>query len=195
MGLSAGQGILIVRARYTSFVSLIVSVFCLQFLAACESPHESYPQAKALADSVGGPKTFLSNTTVNTYEQRHGNQYEYLAADGTTALLYPGNIAPVRGFWQIRGTGEFGTEMCFLYGANTYNPVTKERGGAWECRGFIEYLYSAQEIYEGDVFGTRSITSFGTPFPTWRKFQPISIAVTATGQKSPKGPNKALSKD
>jgi hypothetical protein len=192
---SVDIGIEALRARYVNFVNLIASFFCLQVLAACESPYASYPQAKALADELGGPKIFLSNTTVHTYDQRHGNQYEYLASDGTTALLYPGNSAPVRGFWQIRGTGEFGTEMCFLYGANTYNPVTRESGGAWECQGFIDYLYRAQEIYDGDVFGTRSIKSFGGPFPSWRQFQPIPLAVAATGQKPPKGPNKALSKD
>lgn len=181
--------------RRAQVINCVVVGFCALLLAACESPYASYPAVKAMADTEGAPARFLADTTVHTFNPYHLNQYEYLAPDGTTALLYPGNSAPVRGYWQISGTGEFDAKMCFLYGRNTYNPVTRERGGRWECDGLVEYLYEAEEIYDGDVFGTRSISQFSAPFPRWGAFHPISSAVATTGQKPPKGPNKAFSKE
>lgn len=181
--------------RRVQVLNVVTVGFCALLLAACESPYVSYPAVKALADTEGAPARFLADTTVHTFDPYHLNQYEYLAPDGTTALLYPGNIAPVRGYWQVRGKGEFDAKMCFLYGPNTYNPVTHERGGRWECDDLTDYLYRAEEIYDGDVFGTRSITYFPAPFPRWGAFHPISAAVAATGKTPPKGPTKAFSKE
>jgi hypothetical protein len=94
---------------------------------------------------------FLSNSTVRHYDALHGAQVEFLGTDGKTALWYPGNSRPVFGFWKIKQTFD-GPDMCFLYGSNTYNPVTKQGGGSWECGDASLYLIGMAESVEGDLF-------------------------------------------
>lgn len=164
-------------------------------LSACGSLYVSYPQAKAMADDPAIARRYLSNTTVNTWDAYHHHQYEYLAADGTTELLYPGNMAPLPGQWEIEGAGEFHANICFRYGADSWNPVTRQGGDGWECSNLLEYLYdTVVEIYDGDVFGARKIKAFARPFPDWSGYMPIAKAVAETGQPAPKSQNKALSK-
>ena len=92
---------------------------------------------------------FLSNTTVRSYDQRHGTQLEFLMADGRTYLWYPGNKTLLSGYWQIKSTFD-GPDMCFRYEEDTYNPVTQRRGGGWECGDASLYLLKVDEVVDGD---------------------------------------------
>ena len=88
------------------------------------------------------------NFTNLHFDPGHGTQVEYVAGDGQSYLWYPGNRRVLTGRWK-----QDGSEMCFAYGENTYNPVTGTRGGAWECEPFKAYASGIVERMEGDVFG------------------------------------------
>ena len=86
--------------------------------------------------------------TQMTFSPGHGTQVEYLAKDGRTFLWYPGNTVVLAGEWKTEGA-----DICFRYGGNTYNPVTKHRGGGWECTPLKIHTSVVVEQKKGDVFG------------------------------------------
>jgi hypothetical protein len=73
---------------------------------------------------------------------------EYLTREGQSFLWYPGNRVILEGRWK-----EQGREVCFAYGANTFNPVTGNSGGAWECTPAKTFWSGITERAEGDVLG------------------------------------------
>lgn len=88
----------------------------------------------SLGCSESAPPEFVTrfpdaNATYLSYSKQHGMQIVYLAEDGGAYLWYPGNIHVVNGEWEV-----VLDEICYRYGANTYNPVTRQRGGRWNCR-------------------------------------------------------------
>jgi hypothetical protein len=99
-------------------------------------------------------KSLFVNKTMVTYDRAHGTQVEYIAANGKTYLLYPGNKVVVRGNWKLSKTKTPKVfELCFKYGANTYNPATGNSGGGWECQAAGFYLVDVVDTGEGDVLG------------------------------------------
>jgi len=90
----------------------------------------------------------LANKTQQSFSPGHGMQVEYLAADGSTWLWYPGNAKVLPGQWATEGA-----DICFRYGKNTYNPVTKHQGGGWECTPLKLYNQTIVTSTKGDVFG------------------------------------------
>lgn len=106
--------------------------------------------APALAAPIG-------NQTTMTFDPGHGTQVEYVAADGTNYLWYPGNRVVLPGHWKLEGAN-----ICFAYGANTYNPVTGQHGPGFECEPKSVYLGTIVERASGDVFGLR--TRHAVPF-------------------------------
>jgi len=71
-----------------------------------------------------------SGNTFVYYGRAHGVQVEYYSANGRNYLWYPGNRRAVPGRWKLSNK----KTICFQYGGNTYNPVTRKRGGRWECK-------------------------------------------------------------
>jgi hypothetical protein len=96
--------------------------------------------APAAAQQVGG-------FTNMSRDPGHGTQVEYVAQDGKTYLWYPGNTNILKGQWKIEDGN-----MCFNYGANSYNPVTKQRGG-WECGPVRAYQAGIAKRVPGDPMG------------------------------------------
>ena len=43
--------------------------------------------------------------------------------------------------------------MCFRYPTNSYNPVTGQAGGNWECQIAGFYYAGLEEIVQGDPLG------------------------------------------
>ncbi|MDO5706800.1 MAG: hypothetical protein Q4G49_17240 [Paracoccus sp. (in: a-proteobacteria)] len=127
----------------------VIPAACL-LLAACTTSPE-FLAAERLNENPAPVHAMLAATTVKSYSRAHGTQIEYLAPDGRSFLLYPGNRMILPGEWQIRGSGPIKGEMCFRYGANTYNPVTGARGSAWECGFLTDYLVYNDEIRDGDI--------------------------------------------
>lgn len=86
----------------------------------------------------------------------HGNQIEYYRADGTAFLWYPGNKIVLKGHWMVdeyNGPKIGNNRICFLYGPNTYNPITKTPGTEWECVSAGALVVDAKDEAEGDYLG------------------------------------------
>lgn len=90
----------------------------------------------------------FADKTLLFYDPSHGNQIEYFAPDGKCYLWYPGNKRALPGHWRMEGDN-----ICFLFGANTYNPVTGEIGGNWEKRPFKHFAETVAHTANGDVHG------------------------------------------
>ncbi|HKD27265.1 MAG TPA: DUF6438 domain-containing protein [Xanthobacteraceae bacterium] len=106
--------------------------------------------------SVAEARKLLICKTHMTFSAGHGTQVSYLRSDGVEFLWYPGNAVVVRGNWDIveHTTDPPGyADICFQYGANTYNPVTGKMGGNWECRPAHAFARSTVDRSDGDVFG------------------------------------------
>lgn len=176
---------------------LLVLGFMLAFLAACSDKLNSTLMTfmvegdKARVQSlVANPeelRRFLANTTIKNWDDRHGTQIEYHSSDGQTWLVYPGNSRAVRGHWQVQTAGEQ-TQMCYRYGRNTYNPVTRRGGGSWECSPAILTLLS-DEVVDGDVLRLRGRGAFPQKMPP-RVNVSISEAMQAIGLPPLRSPNK-----
>jgi hypothetical protein len=101
---------------------------------------------------------FVCRTRVS-FDSGHGTQVSYMRPDGAVFLWYPGNSIVLPGKWDIT-TRETTTEpprkytaLCFQYGANTYNPVTKQAGGQWNCLPAGLFARLTVDSADGDVFG------------------------------------------
>lgn len=77
----------------------------------------------------------------------HGFQVAYLADNGREYLWYPRNARVVAADWKLEGDN-----ICYRYSSNTYNPVTKKKGGEFECRLAKIGSYSVVAELDGDPF-------------------------------------------
>ena len=129
-------------------------------------------------------RSLLSDATAVHYDTGHGTQVEYMSADGLAYLWYPGNRSIVPGEWHVRigprplGPGpesrnaigpyavfeqdptqpvESTLYICFRYGPDTYNPVTRMRGGNWECSISPANEEWERRTHPGDPFGLSEI--------------------------------------
>lgn len=135
-------------------------------------------------------RAFVADRTSRSHSQGHGNQIEYLSRAGTAHLWYPGNRSIVVGEWELRlvEAKQLGpVAICFRYGRNTYNPVTRQRGGAWECRPFAIWIFRNKEIVAGDAFG---LGKNRLPFVMPQRTEVTLAEVSSTlGRTKPVGPN------
>ncbi|MGC4024338.1 MAG: hypothetical protein QM744_03815 [Mesorhizobium sp.] len=113
-----------------------------------EARRAAAEQTLEMTKSLDKTQIFLANTTTKVWNV-HGTQIEYLSPDGSTYLWYPGNAAVLPGRWKLQKQ-YYGSEICFLYGSYTYNPVTRQTGGNWECDIAAYYLLDRDEIVDGD---------------------------------------------
>ena len=104
-----------------------------------------------------------------TFDPGHGTQVAYFSPDGTEYLWYPGNRVIVKASYELRRGKSTRMmvrtadglqpreaaihDICFKYGSNTYNPVTKRGGGKWECRAVLSFNQFVRERMPSDVFG------------------------------------------
>ena len=96
----------------------------------------------------------LGGRTNMTFSPSHGTQVEYLSRSGGAFLWYPGNASVVRGRWKLAPSPYgVGTNICFAYQANSYNPATGESGGHWECEPTRIYEHNVVDSAGGDLFG------------------------------------------
>lgn len=107
--------------------------------------------------SMNEARGFFICKTHMSFSRGHGTQVSFMHPDGLEFLWYPGNSVIVQGKWELRSTqtesARDHTDLCFQYGANTYNPVTKQWGGRWECRPAAIVARTTIERAPGDVFG------------------------------------------
>ena len=110
-------------------------------------------------------RAFLADKTRLSFSAQHGPQVSYGRPDGAIFLWYPGNAVVLQGRWEVRETvtdymraGELlrslkSADVCFQYGANTYNPATGQRGGGFNCMPLRALQLVHKEALPGDVFG------------------------------------------
>ncbi|MDP3316529.1 MAG: hypothetical protein Q8M47_10760 [Devosia sp.] len=99
-------------------------------------------------------KGLFAGVTFVHYDRGHGTQVEYMAKNGKTYLLYPGNKVVVRGTWKLERTDKPKVfNLCFKYPDNSYNPITKQLGGGWECQPAGFSLTDVVDSVDGDVLG------------------------------------------
>jgi hypothetical protein len=110
-------------------------------------------------------RTLLVDKTRLSFSSQHGPQVAYARPDGAIFLWYPGNAVVLQGRWEIRENvtdymraGELlrslkSADVCFQYGANTYNPATAQRGGSFSCMPLRALQLVHREAQAGDVFG------------------------------------------
>ena len=110
------------------------------------------PGAPAQAMTVGEANAKFINQTRISFSPGHGTQVSYMRPDGSVFLWYPGNKAVLRGRWLIEGRAN-SAYVCFQYGSNTYNPVTKQPGGGWSCRQADVFARITVDRVPGDLFG------------------------------------------
>jgi hypothetical protein len=125
--------------------------------AHAQSPSRS-TSIRGLMSAAEARQFFVCKTNMS-FAAGHGTQVYYLRPDGTEFLWYPGNAGIVRAKWKIvaypisNKPGREYASMCFQYGTNTYNPVTKQAGGNWECRLAHDKAQFVVDRVDGDVFG------------------------------------------
>ena len=106
-------------------------------------------------------RAFLVDKTRLSFSPQHGPQVSYSRPDGAIFLWYPGNAVVLQGRWEIRETitdyqllrSLKSADVCFQYGANTYNPATGRRGGGFNCMPLRVLQLVHKEALPGDVFG------------------------------------------
>lgn len=79
-------------------------------------------QAARFSDYPVVGNTYLS------FDPQHGFQVSYFATPDQSWLWYPRNARGVAEAWKIDGA-----LICYRSAPNTYNPVTKQRGGDFDC--------------------------------------------------------------
>lgn len=105
--------------------------------------------------SVDAVRRYYSDRTIMNFDPIHGTQVEYIASDGSSYLWYPGNRIALPGHWSVeRGLSE--NKLCYRYGANTYNPATRQSGTNKECEDLSTSVLFMTEIVPGDRFGLKS---------------------------------------
>jgi hypothetical protein len=99
-------------------------------------------------------KGLFAGVTFVHYDRGHGTQVEYMAKNGKTYLLYPGNKVVVRGTWKLERTDKPKVfNLCFKYPDNSYNPITKQLGGGLECQPAGFSLTDVVDSVDGDILG------------------------------------------
>lgn len=142
---------------------LLVLLVCTQLvLASCSHPIEprSSPTDSRFSFSQNPVemRQQLSGRTAKFDGPGHGTQIEFFHPNGRAYLWYPGNTAVVPSEWRIEagGTTNANAVICFRYPTRSYNPVTQQFGGQWECRPSTVFGLTMTALIEGDEFNLSS---------------------------------------
>ncbi len=93
--------------------------------------------------------------TYLSFSHAHGYQVNYLGADGRAWLWYPGNRRGVAEDFQLSyAWGE--KVICWRHPSNSYNPVTKKKGGDYACESLNLAQRATVAALKGDVFELKS---------------------------------------
>jgi hypothetical protein len=148
---------------------VITGVIVVALLCSCGYVEQdsdvsvTVPVRNQIGRSVDLLQQYYSGATVVTTDpnslapesQRHGVQIEYHAPNGQSFLWYPGNTRPVIGRWEVRSAANGEPILCYSYGQNSYNPVTKQIGGG-ECKTGYEAMLFQSFAFVGDPFDLAS---------------------------------------
>ena len=102
--------------------------------------------------TVEAARALFADRTRITYSSFHGTQIEYHRADGKAFLWYQGNSVVVPSNWKVSEYGLSSHAICWQYPSRSYNPVTGETGGHWECQPASTYNGGLEQLIAGDPF-------------------------------------------
>lgn len=146
-------------------------------LLACAPTSRPMSQAEAIKDVQARPNSFASypqaDRTYLSFSKGHGFQVNHLRADGRAWLWYPGNKSGVPEEYKVQ-TSPTGTALiCWRHPTNSYNPVTKTRGGDFACQplDFAQRTIIAE--LPGDPF---KLASGQVPYPLERCTAPNAFS-------------------
>ena len=142
---------------------LLTFLFCAQFvLASCSPSIEVRPNLTverfSFAQNPAEMRRQLAGRTAKFDGPGHGTQIEFFHTNGKAYLWYPGNVAAVPSEWKIEGgtTSNASAVICFRYPNRSYNPVTQQSGGQWECRPSTVFGRNMSAVIQGDEFNLSS---------------------------------------
>src|SRR5690606_18542591 len=113
--------LLVVSLRYwwrpsTREIFMIVRSLIIAMLALLVSIGGASAQNKPYVIGYDETKGLFAGVTFVHYDRGHGTQVEYMAKNGKTYLLYPGNKVIVRGTWKLDRTDKPKVfNLCFKY--------------------------------------------------------------------------------
>ena len=110
-------------------------------------------RSPAFPDYPQGGWTWLS------FSRPHGFQVNYLAADGTAWLWYPGNERGVPELWRVDAGRD---AICWTHPKNSWNPAAKTRGGRESCEPAISGRGRIIARLKGDPY---RLASGNVPYP------------------------------
>ena len=106
----------------------------------------------------------------------HGPQVSFTSSAGFVYLWYPGNKRSLKGEWKTESEGK---RICYKYGTNTYNPLTKKSGGKWNCTPYNYHRVLGKAVCSGDPF---SLSSGSIPYVLTRdKSELTKLQKTCSG--------------
>ena len=108
--------------RTTSYGYQIADMRCSLGVLNRKASHPDYPR-------VGTTYLSFAPPTGNTLIQGHGFQISYYADDDQSWLWYPGNQRSLPEEWKVEDR-----QICYRHPDGTYNPVTREIGGHFQCQ-------------------------------------------------------------
>lgn len=140
-----------------------ISLCAAALLAGCNvsstSTPLSSPAVSALAEVAARSNRFSTypqpDMTYLSFSGAHGFQVNYLGADGHAWLWYPGNRRGVAEEYQLSyAWGE--KVICWRHPSDSYNPVTRKKGGDYACESLDLAQRSIVAVLKGDVFELKS---------------------------------------
>ncbi|WP_425037617.1 hypothetical protein [Primorskyibacter sp. S187A] len=138
------------------FLRLSALIALPLMLLACAPPTQTDAGPEfAFAQDAAAMRAQLAGRTAKFDGPGHGTQIEYFAPGGRAFLWYPGNATAVPSLWKTQA-GRRSAEICFKYPSRSYNPVTDEFGGRWECRPSAVFGARMTALIEGDEFNLSS---------------------------------------
>lgn len=109
----------------------VIAFAGLVVLASCDAPSS---RESAIAEVQSRANVFLdypqANTTYLSYSEAHGFQVNFIASGGHAWLWYPRNTVVVPEEWKLDAKGN---ALCWRHPSASYNPVTKQSGGGFQC--------------------------------------------------------------
>lgn len=151
--LGVGKPVAPIKKTIAANGVVVAELACSGGIVAREHSSPNYPQTGQTYLSFGPPEG-------NPLIKGHGFQVTYFETTDRVWLWYPGNRRALPGAWKLEDA-----DLCFNYGSNTYNPVTKQTGGGFRCGSLRLARNQIVSELSGDAFG---IATGSVPYPLER---------------------------